>query len=64
MAKLQDYVLGVHEEEFNQVIRQTSFFYSILVYKGKFDVSKDVYKGELIPIDNVPRLIQTNSINK
>lgn len=31
-----------------------AFFYSILIDEGRFDILKDVYKGELMLIDDIP----------
>jgi len=52
-TNLQDYILVNHEEGFNQVIRKATFLYSITDDESRF-ILKDVYKGELIPVDDVP----------
>ena len=54
LIKLQEYVVSVHEEGLNQVIWQTTFFYNIPTDEGRFNISKDVYKGELMSTYDVP----------
>ena len=51
---LKDYVLNVAEEGFNQAVRQAVLLYGVPADNNKFDVGKEVYEGQLIPIEDMP----------
>jgi len=51
---VEDNVLDQHELDFQKALQQAGFFYNIPLDKGKFDVGKDFYQGQLIPIEDIP----------
>jgi len=54
LQRTQDIVLHQHELGFNKGLEHVVFFYGIPLTEGKFNVNKDFYKGELMPVTNIP----------
>ena len=54
VVALKDCVLNVAEEGFNQAVRQAVLLYGVPADSNKFDVGKEVYEGQLIPIEDMP----------
>jgi len=58
IATLKDCVLNVAEEGFNQAVRQAVLqavlLYGVSVDGNQFDVEKEVFQGQLIPIEDMP----------
>jgi len=49
----EDSVIEEHENGFKKALQQAAFFYHIPLDEGKFDVDKDFYEGQLVPIDQI-----------
>jgi len=54
LSELQDHVIEQHDRGFDLVVRQAAFFYKVPVDEGKFDNRKDFYKGDLLPLADIP----------
>jgi len=54
LGKLQDYVIEQHDMGFELAVNQTTFFYGVPIDEGKFDNRKAFYKGELLPLADIP----------
>jgi len=54
LDELQGFVIKQHDLGFDRVVRQTAFFYQVLVDEGKFDNRKDIYNGELSSVMDMP----------
>jgi len=54
VVALKDCVLKVTEEGFKQAVRQAFLLYGVPADCNKFDVEKEVYQGQLIPIEDKP----------
>jgi len=52
--KLQDFGIKQHDLGFDRAVRQAAVFYQVPVDEGKFDNRKDIYKGELTPVMDIP----------
>ena len=54
LEKFQDNVLGLCEESFKQVVRQTFILYNGLPSDGGFGSTKDVFEGRYVAFENIP----------
>jgi len=54
VVAFKDCVLNVAEEGFNQAVWQAVLLYGVPADSNKFDVGKEVYEGQLIPIEDMP----------
>jgi len=54
----EDSVIEEHELDFKKALQQAAFFYNVPLDEGKFDVDKDFYEGQLMPIDQIPSFTQ------
>ena len=50
----EDSVIEEHELDFKKALQQAAFFYNVSLDERKFDVDKDFYEGQLMPIDQIP----------
>jgi len=53
LEKLQDNVLGLCEESFKQIVRQTFVLYNGFPSDGDFDLTKDVFEGRYVAFENI-----------
>jgi len=49
----ESFVIEQHKLGFDKALQQAIYFYKIPVDEGNFDVKKDFYNGELIPINEI-----------
>jgi len=54
LIDLKDYILSIHEEGFNQAICQEVLLYGVPVEDNRFDIGKDVFQSQIIPVDDMP----------
>lgn len=54
LGKLQDHVIEQHNKGFDLAVQQVAFFYKIPTDEGKFDNQKAFFKGELLPLAEIP----------
>ena len=54
LSELESFVIEQHKLGFNKALQQAKYFYKIPVDEGNFDVKKNFYNGELIPINEIP----------
>jgi len=54
LGKLQDPVIEQHDMGFELVVNQAALFYGVPTDEGKFDNWKAFYKGELLPLADIP----------
>jgi len=54
VLKVEGYVIDQHKFGFEKALQQVKYFYKISLDEGNFDVGKDFYNGELIPVDEIP----------
>ena len=50
----ESFVTEQHKLGFDKALQQAKHFYKIPVDEGNFDVKKDFYNGELVPINEIP----------
>jgi len=53
LNELKDYILDLHKESFEQVVRQAVFLYDVLE-QNDMDPDKDVFNGRLMSIKEIP----------
>ncbi|XP_068474735.1 COP1-interactive protein 1-like [Phaseolus vulgaris] len=54
VTRAKGYVVQQHKLGFQKALQQAKYFYKIPLDAGNFDVGKDFYNGELIPISEIP----------
>lgn len=54
LGELQDHVIEQHNKGFDLAVQQVAFFYKIPTDEGKFDSQKAFFKGELLPLAEIP----------
>ena len=50
----QNFILEQHKLGFAKALEQAKYFYKIPIDEGNFDVEKDFYNGELMPVNEIP----------
>jgi len=50
----ESFVVQQHKLGFEKALQQAKYFYKIPLDAGNFDVDKDFYKGELVPVGEIP----------
>jgi len=50
----ENFILEQHKLGFDKALLQAKYFYKIPIDEGNFDVKKDFYKGEFIPVSEIP----------
>ena len=50
----QNFILEQHKLGFAKTLEQAKYFYKIPIDEGNFDVEKDFYNGELMPVNEIP----------
>jgi len=51
VSEAEGFVIDQHKLRFEKALQQAKYFYKIPLDEGNFDVGKDFYNGELIPIN-------------
>ncbi len=54
VGEAESFVIQQHQLGFEKALQQAEYFYKIPLDAGNFDVGKDFYKGELIPVSDIP----------
>jgi len=54
VLEAETFTFEQHKLGFEKVLQQAKHFYNIPIDEGNFDVKKDFYKGELIPVNEIP----------
>ena len=54
LAEAENFVVDQHRLGFSKALQQAKYFYKIPLDEGNFDVGKDFYNGELIPVNDIP----------
>jgi len=50
----QNFILAQHKLGFAKALAQAKYFYKIPIDEGNFDVMKDFYNGNLVPVNEIP----------
>ena len=50
----ESFILEQHQLGFEKALQQAKYFYKIPIDEGNFDVKKEFYNGELIPVNKIP----------
>ena len=50
----ESFIFEQHKLGFEKALQQAKYFYKIPIDEGNFDVKKDFYNGELIPVNEIP----------
>jgi len=53
LSEDESFVIEQHKLGLDKALQQAKYFYKIPVDEGNFDVKKDFYNGELIPINEI-----------
>jgi len=54
LEEAQSFVIEQHQLGFSKSLQQAEYFYKIPLNTGNFDVQKDFYNDNLIPIGEIP----------
>jgi len=55
---VKDSVIEEPELGFKKALQHAAFFYNVPLDEGKFDIDRDFYEGQLMPIDQIPSFTQ------
>jgi len=50
----ESFIFEQHKLGFDRTLQQAKYFYKIPIDEGNFDVKRDFYNGELIPVNEIP----------
>jgi len=53
VAEAESFVMEQHKLGFDKALQQAKYFYKIPIDDENFDMKKDFYKGELVPINEI-----------
>jgi len=61
--EVKSFVIEQHKLGFDKALQQAKYFYKIPIDEGNFDMKKDFYNGELVPISEIPEVEDAVDIN-